>query len=264
MENSGTFDAVLEHDLRFLITVLRLCSALPQLRSVGINLLRLASISWARPKIIEHGLSLGSFCWAQSQIWHQLILSVASGGLRSASVEVSWYQFFEHDQRLLSTVSDCPHFTEHGLKFGLRLASALPQVVSTLPQLLWVTSIFWTRQNLAEHGLTLASSWHQYCLRWSPHCLNCFEWHQFSEHKHIWLSTVSNWPQVGISIASNGLCITSTALSDIIFLNTAKFGWARSHFGLMLASVEPQHCLKWPKILSVNRCKAGVNQCGLA
>ena len=62
MENSGTFDAVLEHDLRFLITVLRLCSALPQLRSVGINLLRLASISSARPKIIEHGLSLGSFC----------------------------------------------------------------------------------------------------------------------------------------------------------------------------------------------------------
>ena len=39
MENSGTFDAVLEHDLRFLITVLRLCSALPQLRSVGINFL---------------------------------------------------------------------------------------------------------------------------------------------------------------------------------------------------------------------------------
>ena len=44
MENSGTFDAVLEHDLRFLITVLCLCSALPQLRSVGINFLRLASI----------------------------------------------------------------------------------------------------------------------------------------------------------------------------------------------------------------------------
>ena len=193
MENSGTFDAVLEHDLRFLITVLRLCSALPQLRSVGINLLRLASISWARPKIIEHGLSLGSFCWARSQIWHQLILSVASGGLRSASVEVSWYQFFEHDQRLLSTVSDCPHFTEHSLKFGLRLASALPQVVSTLPQLLWVTSIFWTRQNLAGHGLTLASGYWarsqfglillstvsnlasvdpQRCLRWSPHCLS--------------------------------------------------------------------------------------------
>ena len=251
MENSGTFDAVLEHDLRFLITVLRLCSALPQLRSVGINLLRLASISWARPKIIEHGLSLGSFCWARSQIWHQLILSLASGGLRSASVEVSWYQFFEHDQRLLSTVSDCPHFTEHGLKFGLRLASALPQVVSTLPQLLWVTSIFWTQQNLAEHSLTLASGWHQYCLRWSPHCLNCFEWHQFSEHKHIWLSTVSNWPQVGISIASNGLCITSTALSDINFLNTAKFGWARSHFGLRLASALPQVVFALPQLLWV-------------
>ena len=166
MENSGTFDAVLEHDLRFLITVLRLCSALPQLRSVGINLLRLASISWARPKIIEHGLSLGSFCWARSQIWHQLILSLASGGLRSASVEVSWYQFFEHDQRLLSTVSDCPHFTEHGLKFGLRLASALPQVVSALPQLRSV---------------------------------------------------------------------------DINLLSTTKFGSARSHYGIRLALVEPQH-----------------------
>ena len=202
MENSGTFDAVLEHDLRFLITVLRLCSALPQLRSVGINLLRLASISWARPKIIEHGLSLGSFCWARSQIWHQLILSLASGGLRSASVEVSWYQFFEHDQRLLSTVSDCPHFTEHGLKFGLKLASVLPQVVSALPQLLWVASIFWAQTYLAEHGLKLASGWHQHCLKWSLHYINCLEWHHFFEHGQTWLSTVSLWPHVSISWAS--------------------------------------------------------------
>ena len=146
MENSGTFDAVLEHDLRFLITVLRLCSALPQLRSVGINLLRLASISWARPKIIEHGLSLGSFCWAQSQIWHQLILSVASGGLHIASVEVSWHQFFEHNPIWLSTVSLWP-------QVGISWASALPQVVSALPQLLWMTSSFWAQSNLTEHGL---------------------------------------------------------------------------------------------------------------
>ena len=166
MENSGTFDAVLEHDLRFLITVLRLCSALPQLRSVGVNLLRLASISWARPKIIEHGLSLGSFCWARSQIWHQLILSVASGGHRGASVEVSWHQFFEHDQILLSAVSVWPHFAEHCLKFGVSWSSALPQVVSALPQLRSV---------------------------------------------------------------------------DINLLSTTKFGSARSHYGIRLALVEPQH-----------------------
>ena len=261
MENSGTFDAVLEHDLRFLITVLRLCSALPQLRSVGVNLLRLASISWARPKIIEHGLSLGSFCWARSQIWHQLILSVASGGLRSASVEVSWYQFFEHNQRLLSTVSDCPHFTEHGLKFGLRLASALPQVVSTLPQLLGVTSIFWTRQNLAGHGLTLASGYWarsqfglillstvsnlasvdpQRCLRWSPHCLS---WGQLTSIFWARPNTIERglslasfcwalsqiWRQLILSAASGGLRIASVEASwhqfvehDQIWLGTVS------------------------------------------
>ena len=166
MENSGTFDAVLEHDLGFLITVLRLCSALPQLRSVGINFLRLPSIFWARPKIIEHGLRFASFCWARSQIWHQLILSVASGGHRGASVEVSWHQFFEHDQILLSTVSVWPHFAEHCLKFGISWSSALPQVVSALPQLRSV---------------------------------------------------------------------------DINLLSTTKFGSARSHYGIRLASVEPQH-----------------------
>ena len=212
MENSGTFDAVLEHDLGFLITVLRLCSALPQLRSVGINLLRLASISWAQPKIIEHGLSLG-------------------------------------------------HFAEHGLKFGISWSSALPQVVSAVPQLrsvginfLSTTKDYWARSQIVLILLStvsnLASGWHQHCLRWSPHYLNCFEWHRFSEHDKIWLSTVSLWPQVGISIASGGLRIASIALSGINFLSTNIFGWARSQIGLRLASALPQmvsalHQLPW-------------------
>ena len=199
MENSDTFDAVLEHDLRFLITVLCLCSALPQLRSVGINFLRLASIFWARPTIIEHGVSLGSFCWARSQIWHRLILSVASGGLHIASVEVSWHQFFEHNPIWPSTVSFWP-------QVGISWASALPHVVSALPQLLWVTSIFWARSDLAEQSLTLASGWHQHCLRWSPHCLNCFEWHQFAKQDQIRLSLVSNLASVLLKVLGVNGC----------------------------------------------------------
>ena len=224
MENSGTFDAVLEHDLRFLITVLRLCSALPQLRSVGINLLRLASISWARPKIIEHGLSLGSFCWARSQIWHQLILSVASGGLRGASVEVSWHQFFEVGINFLSTTNN--YWAR--CQFGLILLSTVSNLASVDPQrclrwsphcLSWgqLTSIFWAQPNLAEHGLILASGWHQ----------------------------------LSLSIASCGLRIASTALSDINFLSTIRFGWAESHFGLRLASALPQVVSALPQLLWV-------------
>ena len=194
MENSGTFDAVLEHDLGFLITVLRLCSALPQLRSVGINLLRLASISWAQPKIIEHGLSLG-------------------------------------------------HFAEHGLKFGISWSSALPQVVSAVPQLrsvginfLSTTKDYWSRSQIVLILLStvsnLASGWHQHCLRWSLHYLNCFEWHQFSEHDKIWLSTVSLWPQViehGLSLAS--FCWALSQIWHQLILSAASGG-------LRIASVE--------------------------
>ena len=167
----------------------------PQCLSWG----QLVSIFLARPKITEPGLRLSSFYWARSQIWPQVGISIASGGLHITSTAWSDINFLNTTKfgwarshfglRLLSTVSVWPHFAEHCLKFGISWSSALPQVVSALPQLRSV---------------------------------------------------------------------------DINLLSTTKFGWARSHFGLMLASVEPQHCLKWPKILSVNRCKAGVNQCGLA
>ena len=176
-----------------------------------------------QPKITKHGLRLSSFYWARSQIWPQVGISIASGGLHITSTALS-------DINFLNTTK----FDWARSHFGLRLASVLPQVVSALPQLLWVASIFWAQTYLAEHGLKLASGWHQHCLKWSLHYINCLEWHQFFEHGQIWLSTVSLWPQVGISIAPGGLRTASNALSDINFLSTTKFGWAQ--------------CLIWPQV----------------
>ena len=121
----------------------------PQCLSWG----QLVSIFWARPKITEHGLRLTSFYWARSQIWPQVGISIASGGLHITSIALSGINF-------LSTNI----FGWAWSQIGLRLASALPKTVSALHQLPWVTSIFWTRPNLAKHGLTLASCWHQLSL----------------------------------------------------------------------------------------------------
>ena len=159
----------------------------PQCLSWG----QLVSIFWARPKITEHGLRLTSFYWARSQIWPQVGISIASGGLHITSTALSDIDF-------LNTTK----FGWARSHFGLKLASVLPQVVSALPQLLWVASIFWAQTYLAEHSLKLASGWHQHCLKWSLHYINCLEWHHFFEHGQIWLSTVSLWPHVGISWAS--------------------------------------------------------------
>ena len=164
MENSGTFDAVLEHDLGFLITVLRLCSALPQLRSVGINLLRLASISWAQPKIIEHGLSLGHFAEHGLKFgisWSSALPQVVTAVPHLRSVDINF----------LSTTK----YYWARSQFGLILLSTVSNLASVDPQrclrwsphcLSWgqLTSICWARPNLARHGLTMVSGWHQLSL----------------------------------------------------------------------------------------------------